>query len=416
MKSFFLILVMVMMVASANAVQPARKPYIKMKIDGALLKAGDILTIKHGQKLKLEVEMEGGRRDFCKFPDVYANIAGTAQILLRGDNGLTYQVEGKKAEWKLIGENAQFTTDNFIKVEPSNNGLTAELLISNEKFSQSSVKVTVKATWQFSDETTTLQEENLAETSVFFKIAGASDDWFLSQNIKAKGIKNEEVKEKLILVQAECDTIEKYFHRLNFAGVQQSIRNAQAAVTNLKATIDEVKKNNPSYQTKITFVGLPSDNPYSDIEAFNSVKNNWASLAALISDLSTDVSKLPVQGDNESKKNLLGLIERYNDWYAKLPEADLINLTEYIPEIKTDSVKLVKNLASVATSKSVTDYTQTLNDFKAFLERRSRQVDSETQQVSSVQSRLQAVRLFDGMLRSYFSSIAWAEWESLRGF
>jgi len=416
MKSFFFILVMVMMVASANAVQPARKPFIKLKIDGVLLKTGEILTITHGQKLKIEVEMEGGRRDFCKFPDVYSDVAGTAQILLRGDNGLTYQVDGKKAEWKLISEIAQFTADNFIKVVTSGNQHAAELVVTNEKFSQSSVKVTIKATWQFSDETTTRQEENVAEASVFFKIAGASDDWFLSQNIKAKGIKNEEVKEKLILVQADCDTIVKNFHHLNYSGVQQSIRNLQASINTLKTTIDEVKRNNPSYQTKIIFVGLPSDDPYGDIQAFNSVKNDWLSLATLTSDLSTDVTKLPSKGDNESKKNLLVLIERYNDWYTKLPEAEIINLKDYISEIKPDSVRLMNDLASVATSKTISDYTQTLNDFKAFLKRRTRQVANETQQVNSVQSRLPAVRLFDGMLRSYFSSIVWAEWESTRGF
>jgi hypothetical protein len=416
MKSFFFILVMVMMVASVNAVQPARKPFIKIKIDGVLLKTGDIPTITHGQKLKMEVGMEGGRRDFCKFPDAYANIAGTAQILTRGDNGLIYQLDGKKSEWKLIRENVQFTTDDFFKVVASSDQHSAELVVTNDKFPQSSVKVTIKAIWQFSDETTTNQEENLAETTVFFKIAGASDDWFFSKNIKAKGIKNEAVQEKLDLVQADCDTIVKKFHQLNFSGVQQSIRNIQASVSTLKATIDEVKRTNPSYQTIITFVGLPSDDPYNDIEAFNSVKNNWATLSALIKDLSAGVSKLPVQENSESKKNLLGLLERYNDWYAKLPEVVLINLTDYIPAIKPDSIKLTPNIASLIPSKNVPDYTQTLNRFKVFLAKRSEQAATETQQINSVQSRLQAVRLFDGMLRSYFSSIVWAEWQSTRGF
>ena len=42
------------------------------------------LTVTRGQKLNLEVEMEGGRRDYCKFPDAYADITGIAQILSRG--------------------------------------------------------------------------------------------------------------------------------------------------------------------------------------------------------------------------------------------------------------------------------------------------------------------------------------------
>jgi len=416
MKRFFLILVLGLMVGNIYAVQPARKPFLHILIDGKPVKIGDVITVTSGQKMTITIDMEGGRRDFCKFPDTYADIAGKAQILSRGDDGLTYTLDGVRAEWRIKSQEFKFESDGLIKItaEPGKN--TAEINFPRTIFSQSFVKVTAKIIWQFSQEGKSDQEENVAEGTVYFKLAGSSDEWFSSKNIRANGIKNEAVLEKLNLVQADCDTIVKNFHRLNFAGVQQSIRNVQTSVTNLKATIDDIKKTNPSYQTKITFVGLPSDDPYNDIETFKSVKNNWESLAALTSDLSSDVTKLPAQSDNESKKNLLGLIERYNDWYAKLPDADLVNLTDYIPEIKPDSIRLTQNLASVATTKIVSDYTQTLNDFKAFLDRRSVQVANEVQQVNSVQSRLPAVRLFDGMLRSYFSSIVWAEWESLRGF
>ena len=254
MKAIFFILVMVIMVGTVSAVQPARTPFIKMKIDGVPLKTGDILTVTQGQKLKLEVEMEGGRKDFCKFPDSYANITGTAQILSRGDNGLIYQLDGKKFEWKLINENVQFTTDDFIKVVTSgSNQRTAELIVSDKKFSQSFVKTTIKNTWQFSDETTTSQEENMAEISVFFKIAGASDIWFISQNIKASGIKNDLVQEKLIIVQSACDSIEKNLNQLKFSAVQQAIRDLQDAANDLKSTISQIKASTPSYQLKTNF-------------------------------------------------------------------------------------------------------------------------------------------------------------------
>ena len=53
----------------------------------------------------------------------------------------------------------QFSTDDFIKVVPSENQKSAELIVPNEKFSQSFVKVTIKAIWQFSGNDTTRQEE-----------------------------------------------------------------------------------------------------------------------------------------------------------------------------------------------------------------------------------------------------------------
>jgi hypothetical protein len=115
MKSLVLFLVtMVLWVGVGYGVQPMRKPFLQLTIDGKPAKNGDILTVKPGQKLVLNVEMEGGRRDFCKFPDTYADIAGTAQILLRGKDGLTYELNGQKAVWKLLNEDIGFSADNFI--------------------------------------------------------------------------------------------------------------------------------------------------------------------------------------------------------------------------------------------------------------------------------------------------------------
>jgi len=51
---------------------------------------------------------------------------------------------------------------------------------------------------------------------------------------------------------------------------------------------------------------------------------------------------------------------------------------------------------------------------KAFLNSRIENIELEIQQITQIKSRLQAVKLFDGMLRSYFSSINWIEWENSR--
>jgi hypothetical protein len=385
-----------------------------MKVDGILLKTGDILTVTRGQKLKLEVEMEGGRRDFCKFPDSYADIAGTAQILSRGDNGLTYTLNDKKAEWKLLSEDVQFTTDNFIKVVPSGKPSTAEIIISNEKFSQSFLKATIKAIWQFSDNDTTRLEENVAVASVYLKIAGASDEWFLSQNIKVSGIKNELVQEKLILVQSACDSIEKDLNQLKFSAVQQDIRNLQLATNNLKTTIDEIKAGNPSYQIKVLFTGLPSDHPYSDIGLLSSIKTSWSTLEPFLNELKLELGKLPVQPTNESKDELVKLIGSYTDWQAKLPDQTFEHLSQYIPALHVDSIRIPEKFEVIAKEKVVHDYALTLNDFNSFIDQRIKRVSVETQDINSASTRIQAIRLFDGMLRSYFASIDWAEWISTR--
>ena len=414
MKTIFLILVMVIMVGTSNAVQPARKPFIKMKVDGTLLKTGDVLTVTRGRKLKLEVEMEGGRRDFCKFPDAYADITGTAQILSRGDNGLTYMLNDKKAEWKLLSENVQFTTDDFIKVVASENQKSAELIVSNEKFSQSFVKVTIKAIWQFSGNDTTRQEENVAVASVYLKIAGISDEWYLSKNIKVSGIKNELVQEKLIVIQSACDSIEKDLNQLKFSAVQKAIRDLQAATNDLKSTVDELKASNPSYQIKILFIGLPSDQSYSDINIFSSIKTNWSTLESFLNEQKQELAKLPEQSSGESKTELVKLICNYTNWQAKLPDKTFEHLLQYIPDLKIDSIRIPKKFELIQKEKDLADYPQTLNDFNAFIDQRIKMITVETQEINSANSRIQAIRLFDGMLRSFFASINWAEWESTR--
>lgn len=414
MKNFFLILVMCLAVTNLNAVQPVRKPFLNLTVNGKPAKNGETVTVTPGQKLSIAVEMEGGRRDFCKFPDTYADIVGSAQILSRGDEGLTYTANGIKAEWLVKSKNFRFESEGIVNITAQQGSNSAEVAIGNNAFSQTYVKISGKTTWQFIQESKTTSEENVAEATVYLKLAGASDQWFSSKNIRATGIKNEQVQEKMNVVQATCDSITANFHRLNFAGVQQMIRTLQTNVNELKSTIDKAKSANAAYQAKITFVGLPSDDPFRDIESLNTLKSTWSGLETLTGELKNNASKLPEQGDNESKKKLVDLLKQYEDWFAKLPESSLMNLADYLPGIKMNDVRLPQNLSAVVSSKTVNDYAQSLGSFKTFLEKRGTDIANETQLISSVQSRIQAIRVLDGMLRSYFSSINWAEWQNTR--
>ena len=429
MKSFFLILVMVISIGILSAIQPARKPFLQIKIDGKSYKSGDILTVKPGQKLMMGVELEGGRRDFCKFPDTYADIAGTADILSRGSDGLTYQLNGKKAEWKLLSENINISDDEYIKVnslstppkatigefiKANSKPSSVELIVSSANFAQTSLTISIKASWQFSQEGKNMQEENLAESTIFFKVPGASNVWFSSRNIQATGIKNNQIQEKLQEVQFAYDSIRQNFYNLNFAAVQQGIRNLQNSITNTKTAIDEVKSTNPAIVSKVVFIGLPSDDPIKEISIFSAIKTEWASIELLVNQLKLKLGKLPEKPTKESKDELVGLIANYVDWQYKLPENTFKILPAYIPDLKVEDIQMPGNIHFIAEEKTITNYDQTYKDFNEFLDQRIEKIPNENQKISSTQSRLQAVRLFDGMLRSYFSSINWAEWKNTR--
>lgn len=227
-------------------------------------------------------------------------------------------------------------------------------------------------------------------------------------------MKNDQILEKLGLVQANCDSIENNFFKLKFAAVQASVRNLQASVSALKSSIDEVKAGNPSYKISVSFVGLPSDNSVKDVVSMNTLKTNWNSLQPLITDLHQKLNALPEQPDQESKDQLIDLIGSYADWQYKLPENTFKLIQLYMPDIPVDSIRIPGNIHFIAEQKTVSNYSQTTKEFNAFLNQRMRQIPNETQVISSTQSRLQAIRLFDGMLRSYFSSVSWAEWVNTR--
>lgn len=208
--------------------------------------------------------------------------------------------------------------------------------------------------------------------------------------------------------------MEKDLSRLNFAATQQNIRNLQLAGNNLKATIDEVTAQTPNYQIKIEFIGLPSDHAYSDISLISNIKTAWASCEPFVADLKQQLSTLPEQPTDESKTQLAKLIESYTDWESKLPEKTFDHLSQYIPNMHVDSLRISENLKSIKKDKDISNYTETLKDFNAFIDQRTQKVSSENQSLNAVNTRIQAVRLFDGMLRSYFASITWAEWKSTR--
>jgi len=407
---------MVFMVGICSAVQPPRKPFIQIKIDGKSYNNGDILTITSGQKMMITVEMEGGRRDYCKFPETYADITGTAQILSRGKDGLIYQVDGTKSEWKLLSEETKFTSDEYIKVNSTENKPTAELDVTNEKFSQSSLKIVVKAAWQFKQEGIIMQDENLAEGTIYFKSAGSSDLWFSSENIQVHGIRNDKVLVKLNDVKAECDSVESNIYKLKFSAVQQAIRSLQVSINTLKSTIDEVTASNPAYKVKVTFVGLPTNNPFNDIEALTVIKNKWDSLSIMVSNQKQELVKLQAQSGQENKEELIKIITPYTEWQKKLTQNTYTVLSRYMPELNIKNVKIPDNIQSIAEEKTIPDYSQAVTELQTFLDARIVQVPDELQKINSIHTRIQAIRLFDGMLRSYFSSINWADWQSTRGY
>ena len=137
-------------------------------------------------------------------------------------------------------------------------------------------------------------------------------------------------------------------------------------------------------------------------------------LQTLLNDQKQQLGKLSSEFSAGSKNELGQIFNTCIDWQSKLPEKTFETILNYIPDFKTDNVRFPDNILLKADEISDTNYQQTINNFNAFLDRRTEQVTTEMQQISTVNGRIQAVKLFDGMLRSYFSSINWADWKDSR--
>ena len=416
MKKLFFLLVLFFLTELSFAAQPLRKPFFQILVDGKTLKSGDVLFVKNGQKLKVEVEMQGGRRDYCKFPDTYADIVGSSQILTRGENGITYEQNGQTSTWKLSSEKTVFNSDNNLKVVPLDDQRSAEITVSNENFEQTFLQITNTANWQFTQNDLNLLEENKAEETIYIRIQGKSDIWYQSTNIQASGLSNEVIQAGLIEVQAACDSIEANFYRINISGIQQAIRNLQTKVNTLKNTIDEVKAGKPSYKVNVVFIGLPSDQPFGDVELMSNIKTNWVASESSIQDIKSQLDKLSDEATSANKNMLVDVIAKYSDWQNQLPEKTFFLLKRYLPVIELDKITLPENIHFIAEQKTVSNYSKTLQEYKSFLDLRTGQIPLEIERINAIHTKIQSFRLFDGMLRSYFSSIIWAEWQSKRGF
>lgn len=414
MKKLFLVLVFFSVNFISFAAQPLRKPFFQILVDGKDLKSGDVLLVTNGQKLKIEVKMEGGRRDFCKFPEIYADVTSSSQILSRGDDGITYERNGVTASWKLVAESAEFTSDQNISVKQLDEKGTAEIVVSANPFEQSFLRIVNTARWQFNQNETTLNEENKADEIIYIRIKGKSDTWFHSENIQVSGIKNELVQERLKAVQAACDSIRMSFYRINLTEIQQNIKNLRTEHTNLKAAIDEIKAGNTSYKLSVKFLGLPSDKPIADLESLLQLKTIWEEHEDQFTELEMELSELSHENNPTTAQKLIQLIEKYAAIQITLSEKNRSIVNLYFPEINLDELKLPENLDKIAKEKKLNDFPSTLDSFIQFIDRRSERVAIESHQISTAQSRAQAFRLLDGMLRSYFSSITWAQWQSSR--
>ena len=405
-------ILMVLVFASFHLVSgqaAVRKPSVEIFVNGKMYQNGDEITVQKGQVLELKALQKGGRRDFVSYPDSYLKITPDMQVHSRGSNRLVYSEKGISSEWKLLSENATFSSDNQItfKKNPSS-GNEASARIGVSDFSRTYLKINLSTIWQLTSGEEQKTEKNESEAFIYFNIAGATDTWYVSKNIHSLGTKTDGVAAILNNIQNNFDTIEYHLTHLKYNEVQKDIRDLQVSVNSLNNNMQQERAKNPAFNTEIHFVGLPSDRSIADLDVFETLQMEWSRLNTFIHQQTSMINSASV-----NTVRLKTSIQKYLDWQYSLPDNWMVVMGLYIPQLNTDNVIVPATLQSILDENIAAD-SKSVDQMKAFLNSRIENIELEIQQITQIKSRLQAVKLFDGMLRSYFSSINWIEWENSR--
>ena len=416
-RILFSCLLLAAIFSQAFSVQPLRDPSILLFVDGELMLDHAKIDVNRGDRFNLLAQIEGGRADFVKFPDSYADLGSEAKIISRGNNKLEYSVNGKEYRWELVNENIEFESDDEIKLELNqkmSNKHVAEVTIPALKIDQTYIKVKITSTWRFTDGNTTKDEVSKAEAVLHLNILGSENQWFATENVKASGRKNPVLEEKLQAIQNSYQTIENLLSSFDFTSVQVEIRNLQSSMKELETQIQQFSKEDATNRTDVLFVGLPSDQAISDINDFRKISMDWNELELLANESQAKLVELTYSGDKIKKRELLSLIDPFIKWQETLPVNSESLLETYSSDVDWQNVQIQNFLSYNPQEERINNTEQVVTDFQTFLKSRTQNIPFEKQKINYALTRLHAVKIFDGMLMGLFSSVNFANWENTR--
>ncbi|HKJ40526.1 MAG TPA: hypothetical protein VKA27_00480, partial [Sunxiuqinia sp.] len=395
----------------AYSAQPVRDPFVELFVDGKKLVNAAEINVQKGDRFTVLAQIKGGLKDVVHFPDTYLDLGPDDEIVSKGYNKLVYKKDGKLCSWAKTDEKVNFESDNRIKLDINNdlvNKHQAEVIIPVAKVEKSYIKVTITTTWEYTEDSTTKQETNEATAVVYLDIQGNNNEWFATPNVKANGAPDEGIKQTLNEIQGSYNTIEDLFANFNFAAIQPEIHKLQASVNKLDQQLHMIAIQNPSHHSEIYFVGLPSDRAVSEISDFRAIAAAWDNLQQLVDQETTKLHQLEHSGDNIKKRDLLNIIKPFLEWQENLPSDAESLLHQYAKEIKWQDIRINTYLSFNPEEERINNKLQVEDDLHRFLDNRSANMAFEKQKISYALTRIQAVRIFDGMLRGFFSSINFA--------
>ena len=428
MRLFNIVFLLLISINSLFAGDPPRKPFVVLKVNGQTYNNGAEITVRPGERIKVEAVLMGGRRDYCSNPQKYANVGKNTIVERSGENGMSFNINGGQftGEWSLTQEKATFSSAEALKITPVEGQLKREAMVEipEDGFSKIYLKVQSKTNWHYSRRTPAgkkEKDETNEGTATFYLVLQSEEGvWYSSNNITAKGMEDFTVRNELNEVQKFYGLIEKHLLKKDYNNADVQIQNLKNYVAEVKRAIDEAKQENPEYNCEITFIGLPTDLSMEHLNKIQSLSNKWKE-RYLISQVNAErINNMLLDYQMGFSANVLkSVFKNYINWGSGLPTGVENFLTLYDPSNMLGAIDLPRNVmgwymdaqSDASILNDQVKAIQNLSKLREFYLDNMANFVKERKKLQEIIKDLQPIKERNDALKQYFGTVSWATWK-----
>ena len=429
MKRMLLFVLLCIPLVAVLAGDPPREPFVVLKVNGTEYKEGAEITVRQGERIKVEAVLRGGRRDYCSEPQKYANIGKNTVIESSGENGISFNINNGqfRGKWNLTSEMAKFTSGEKVKIEMITTNKNAQreayIQIPQGDYSKVFLKVQSQTKWHYVRNTPAGQSEqdetNDGLATFYLVIQQESGSWYSSTNVIAKGIEDFSIRNRLDDIQKFYKLIEDYLKKKDFKNADMQISNLKNSIADIKKLIAEKKQKDAKFECEITFIGLPTDLSMDHLNKINNMSTKWKENFIISQDNAQKINEMLLNTQMTFSANILrSVFKNYISWGTSIPTGAEDILTIYdpnnifgpldIPRKVMDWYTTAESDASIL--KNQANNIKNLTELREFYLDRTKRFVDERKKLVDLSNELKPVSDKNQALKQYFSGLGWAKW------
>ncbi|MHB8872049.1 MAG: hypothetical protein ACYC8T_00035 [Myxococcaceae bacterium] len=408
-------------VASALAAEAQPPAFIRLKVNGAVHESGARIPGRPGERLSLEAKVYGARRAWCMDPQRYANMGRNTVIEAHGEDGLSFTTgPGFRGVWRLQSESAtwwgQLTGETRATA-----GKNDAVLTVPEKPGNYLLQVKGSATWHYDRHSqgnhVEQVEKNDAEGNFTVVVEQASGVWFSSANIVAQGTPDDDVRFRLQTLQQRYDTISQQLLDGKFELARSGLEGVQETLATIRSRLDQLKKDKPGFDCKVTFIGLPTDKAMKRLDALKKMAGQWRVMHGIVNGNAQQINTMLLNTQMVFSNNVLkSVFKNYLDWGSGIPgTGDFFGAVPFnlavltVPGNVLDWYGNAQEDASILKDQAMA--IRRMGELRAFYEKRGREFIEENKKIHAEMDKAKPVEALAAQARGMLSSTGWASWK-----